>query len=73
MKVSNNMKSVDKKLFRLFINWYNDNIGEVTSEIMTVADRVVYRNETELIGYVNVYMENTYHIKDKYYSLMLDQ
>ena len=67
------MKSVDKKLFRLFINWYNDNIGEVTSEIMTVADRVVYRNETELIGYVNVYMENTYHIKDKYYSLMLDQ
>lgn len=60
---------VDKKLFRLFIGWYNDNVGDVYSHSVTPADRINYINyKNELVGFVYYYMEESYYIKKKFYD-----
>lgn len=64
---------VDEKLFRLFIKWYDDNIGLVKPESAMIADRVNFFNDArDLLGYISVYKTDTYYIKEDYYNLLIN-
>lgn len=61
---------VDEKLFKLFIGWYKDNIDDVHSMTIMVADRINYFNkQDELIGYIYLYMGENYYIKESFYNM----
>ncbi|MDS7057132.1 hypothetical protein NXG04_07520 [Klebsiella pneumoniae] len=62
---------VKEKLFTLFIKWYNQDIGKVRSQAVTVSDRINYFNEDdELIAYTYLYGGVSHYINKKYYNLM---
>lgn len=66
------MIEVDNKLFALFLQWYRDNIGKVTHHTVMIADRINYFNDSnDLIGYISVYIENKYYIKEECYNLLI--
>lgn len=64
------MTRVDENMFGLFIRWYDQNVSSIRSEIVTVADRINYFNsDDDMIGYISVYIEDTYHIRETYFNM----
>ena len=61
---------VDEKLFKLFIQWYQDNIHEIKSRIDMFSEKVNFYDEEFLIGYIHVYYENKYYIEKEKYDIL---
>lgn len=67
------MIEVKRLVFLWFLQWYTDNVGQISREPNTISDRINYKNQSgALVGYKSMYYTTTYYIEKECYKLMME-